>query len=265
MRAGRGGDRGGDRTAVERVRSGLGDQRQGLCQIGLDQPVAGAVGASVRPQEKPRRLGILGETPGLCRDGRGIGRTEHKAVAGERDRRRHHRGAAEPAIFGEGMVEAHHRARHPGGAIAVEARLAHHRAGCIEEHAGVRSARCGFAEIDDAVLAIGAVDQHEPAAADIAAARVDHGQRIADRDGRVDRIAAGGENAQPDRAGLMLGGDDHAALALGLAMTAPPHRGLLRARRKRSVKPAGSLPKSLARRQVFPFQTFLFLGGALGI
>ena len=92
----------------------------------------------------------------------------------------------------EGAVEAHHRARHPDRAIAVEARLAHHRAGRVEEHAGACRSRGGFAEIDDAVAAIGAVDQHEPAAADIAAARVNHGERITDRDRRIDRVAAGG-------------------------------------------------------------------------
>ena len=60
-----------------------------------------------------------------------------------------------------------------------------------------------------------AVDQHEPAAADLAAARVDHGQRIADRDGRIDRVATGGENLQPDVARLVLGGGDHAVRAPG--------------------------------------------------
>ena len=63
-------------------------------------------------------------------------------------------------------------------------------------------------------MAVGAVDQHEPAAADIAAARVDDGERVADRDRRIDRIAAGLQDAQPGLAGLVLRRDHHAALAL---------------------------------------------------
>ena len=64
------------------------------------------------------------------------------------------------------------------------------------------------------VAPVGEVDRHEPAAADIAAARLDHGERIADRDRGVDRIAAGGENAGADRGGDVLRGHHHAVLGL---------------------------------------------------
>jgi len=40
--------------------------------------------------------------------------------------------------------------------------------------------------------------------------------RFPDRDGRIHRVAAGGENLPPDFARLVLGGGDHAALAPGL-------------------------------------------------
>ena len=110
---------GGDRPAVESVRPLLGNQRQRLGQIGLNQPVAGPMRLPVRPQEDPRRLGILRQALGSGGDNRGVGLAEHKAVAGQRNCRRHYRGAAEPAVFGDGAVETHHRAGHPGGEIAV--------------------------------------------------------------------------------------------------------------------------------------------------
>ena len=71
--------------------------------------------------------------------------------------------------------------------------------------------------------AVGPADQHEAAAADIAAARVDHGQRIADRDRRIDGIAAGLQDAPPDLAGLVLRRDDHGTRAsAGSAADAMP-------------------------------------------
>ena len=53
---------------------------------------------------------------------------------------------------------------------------------------------------------------HEAAAAEIAGRRVDDGERIADRDRRIDRVAALLQDVDADFRGQMLGGDDHAVL-----------------------------------------------------
>jgi len=54
------------------------------------------------------------------------------------------------------------------------------------------------------------MDDHEAAAADIAGARVSHRERKADRDRRVDRVAAAIENFDADAGGALLLRDDHA-------------------------------------------------------
>ena len=58
------------------------------------------------------------------------------------------------------------------------------------------------------------MDSHEPAAAYVAAAWFDDGKRIAHRNRRIDRVAAGHENAGADLGGNVLRGHDHAALRL---------------------------------------------------
>ena len=58
------------------------------------------------------------------------------------------------------------------------------------------------------------MDHHVATAADIAATRVDDSERIADRDRRVDRVAALGEDPHADLGGVMLRRDDHAVLGL---------------------------------------------------
>ena len=112
------------------------------------------------------------------------------------------------------MVETLDGARYPDGEIAVKTALADRVASGIEKHIGGRSARRHLAKIDDAVAPVGGVDQHKAATADIAAARVDDGQRIADRDRRIDRIAAGLKDAPAGLAGLVLRRHHHAALPL---------------------------------------------------
>ena len=69
-----------------------------------------------------------------------------------------------------------------------------------------------LAKVDECIPAVGQVDRHEATAAEIAATRVSHSQRIAHRDGGIDGIAALGKNV---RAGLgserVFGGDDAVA------------------------------------------------------
>ena len=58
--------------------------------------------------------------------------------------------------------------------------------------------RRGLAIVDRGVLATGAVDHHETAAADIAGTRIGHGHGEADRDRRVHRVAALLQNLDAD-------------------------------------------------------------------
>ena len=119
MRGRGGGDRGGDRAVIKRLRPLFGDQRQRRGQIGLHEPVAGLVGRSVRAQKNARRLLVARETLGARGDDRGIRLAEDEPVARQRDRRRHDPGAVQPAVFLQRRVEPHHRAGHPGGQIAA--------------------------------------------------------------------------------------------------------------------------------------------------
>jgi len=101
----------------------------------------------------------------------------------------------------------------PGREIAIEAALADGIASRVEKHAGGRGARRGLAKIDDGVMPVGGVDQHKAAAADIAATRIDNGERVADSDRGINGIAAGPQDLQPGFARLMLRRNHHAALA----------------------------------------------------
>ena len=57
---------------------------------------------------------------------------------------------------------------------------------------------------------LGEMDQHEAAAAEISRARQGHGERKADRNRRIDRIAAAPENLDADFRRLPFLRDDHA-------------------------------------------------------
>jgi hypothetical protein len=76
------------------------------------------------------------------------------------------------------------------------------------------------AKIKERLSSIGKPDRHEAAAAEIAGGRIDHRERIADRNGRIDRAAAALENVDPDFRRKVLRRDDH-----GLFCGHGPHRG----------------------------------------
>ena len=83
----------------------------------------------------------------------------------------------------------------------------------------------GLAEIDERLPPVGQVDRHEPAAADIAAAGVDDGERIADRNRRIDRVAAGLEDVHPDFGGQPMRRYHHPVLGLNFGRRNGIHRG----------------------------------------
>ena len=190
------------------------DQLEGGCEIALHEAIAGLEMAAVRPQKSFRSTGIFAEPVRPRIENVGVGGAQRKAVAGQRNRRRNQRDAWEPAVFGRGMVEPHHRTGHAGGKIAVPAEVGDEVSLRIEIHHGSRSCGGGLAEVDERFAAIGEVDRHETAAPYIAAARVDDGERVADRNRRIDRIAAGLEDMHPDFRGQPMRGYHHAVLGL---------------------------------------------------
>jgi hypothetical protein len=79
----------------------------------------------------------------------------------------------------------------------------------VEKHVARGSRRRNLARIDDDLLAVaGTMQQIEPAAAEPRAVRLDDGERGADRDGGVERVAAAGENLHPGLGGERMRGSD---------------------------------------------------------
>ena len=126
--------------------------------------------------------------------------------ARERDRGRDQVGQREPAgaVFLGGQREAGHRAGHADGERGVARLLRVGVAFRVEERLGVDRLRRGLAIVDGRILAAGAVDHHESAAAEIAGARIGHRHGEADRDRSVDRVAALLQDVDADAGGERL-------------------------------------------------------------
>ena len=88
-----------------------------------------------------------------------------------------------------------------------------------EKNIARRRRRRGLAIVDrDIFVALGGMDHHEAAAADIAGARIGHGQRKAGRDRGIDRIAALPQDVGADLRGEFLLRHHHAVFG-GTART----------------------------------------------
>ena len=183
----------GDRSFIEAARALFGDRGQRGGQIRLDQPVAvtqrRAIGTGerfcgIRPARHPaihvgQRVGhVVGDDKTVARQfDRWLDDLRQREFAGavffQRQRQARH---------GAGHADAERRiARFVGVGLAVGAEI----------HVARGSCRRGLAIVDrDVFVALGGMDHHEAAAADIAGARIGHGQRKAGRDRGVDRVAA---------------------------------------------------------------------------
>ena len=80
----------------------------------------------------------------------------------------------------------------------------------VEKHRWRRRRRRGLAIIDCRVLAVGEMDQHKPAATDVAGARIGHRQRKADRHRGVHRVAAAPKKFNTNTCGARLLRHHHA-------------------------------------------------------
>ena len=214
IRLARLGDRARDRALVEGIGPALGNELERRRELLLDETVARLEGRAVGLEENPARDRVLAEALDLVVQDVGVGAAQDVALARELDGGRHDLGARQPAVLAARALEPHHRARHAGREIAVEAQARDRLAGRIEVHRLARGRGSGLAEIDEAVAAVREMEDHEAAAADVAAAGIDDRERVADRDRRVDGVAALLEDAHADLGGVVLGADHHAVLRL---------------------------------------------------
>ena len=139
-----------------------------------------------------------------------------KPLLRQLDRRREQVGERElaRAVFLMRQRQPRHGAGHadgePGVARLLRVGIALARRGTCRRGGGRR----GLAVVDGGVaVAFGEVDHHEAAAADIAGARIGHGQRKADRDRGVDRVAAAVEDLDADAGGAAFLRHHHAVVA----------------------------------------------------
>ena len=83
----------------------------------------------------------------------------------------------------------------------------------VEEHGRRGGRRRGLAIVDgDVAVAVGEMDHHEAAAADIAGARIGDRERKADRHRGIDRVAAAVEDLDADAGGALLLRHHHAVV-----------------------------------------------------
>ena len=203
------------RPGVE-ARSALGgDRLERRGEIVERDVIAGLRDAAVGPQIDARRRRVAGKRLRRQRQGIGDVVVDGEALPRERDRRRDQVGEREfaRAVFAPGELEAGDGSRHADRKPGI-ARL--ERIGLavgVEEHVLGRRRRRGLAIVDrDRLVEIGAMNQHEAAAAEVAGARKRDGEREADRDRRIDGVAAALQDVQPDARGRRLLADDHAML-----------------------------------------------------
>jgi hypothetical protein len=135
---------------------------------------------------------------------------QHESALRQPDGRRHHRRALHRAVPGERQLEAGDVAGYGGGEIPLGAQAAEDVAVAIEVHVWGSGERSRFAEIDDRLAAVGELDRHEAAAADVARRWEDDAERVADADRRVDRVAATLQDVDADPRGEMLARHHHA-------------------------------------------------------
>ncbi len=135
---------------------------------------------------------------------------QDESLRGKPNRRRHQGGARQGAELLARRFQTHDGAGHTNRQVSGQASVADDIAMRIKVHIGAGSLGRFLAKIEKGVSAVGKMNRHEPAAAEIAAARMRHRKRVADRNRRIDGIAALAQNLCAHLGGRVLGGHDHA-------------------------------------------------------
>ncbi len=210
----RAGDPPGDRAGVERIRAALGDGAQGAGEVRLHEGVAPRQGGVAAEEDRPGR-GPAPEQAGRARQGIGEPSGDRDAGAGEGFGRRDQVGQRQLArsVEAVGLRQPPHRAGDADGLAGAPRGVPVRLAAGRQEHAGGRGRRRGLAIIDrHGLVPVGQMHEHEAAAAEVARLRQSHGQREADGDRGVDRVAAAFQDLDTDPRRLRLLARDHAVL-----------------------------------------------------
>ena len=240
-------------AAVEAGRAVRRDRPQRNGEIGLDQPIAlpqrGAVGAREdfcrgRPARQPL-------VPARQRVGEIVAHRD--AVAGQRDGRLQQLCQRElsGAVFRQRQRQPGDRAGHADAERGVARSRRVRLAVGAEEHVAGCGLRRGLAIVDgDILVAVGEVDHHEAAAAEIAGARIGHRHGKAGGDRGIHRVAAARQHVAADPCRKLLlrhhhavRGDDRRETIRGRQRHAAPR--ILRrraAREQRDAEPGGEGP-----------------------
>ena len=121
----------------------------------------------------------------------------------------------QPAEFAVRKVQAGDGARHTRRLVAESGQLRVRIPVGIEEHVAGRGAWRRLPVIDSGSLsALGVVDEHKAAAADVACPGYRHREGEADRNGGIDGIAAVGENIRTNSRGYAVLGCHHPGRAV---------------------------------------------------
>ena len=197
-----------DPALVEAVGAPLADLAQRLGEVILHQLLAHLVRLAVVEEDGGRR-GVLLEILGRGEQHVDVALVEREAVLGQLDRRRDQFRALHGAVLLPGVFHARNGAGHADGEVPLGGQALDDVAVLVEVHVGGGALGRRLAEIEEGLAAVGKLDGHEAAAAEIAGRRIDHGERIADRHRRVDRVAAALEHIHAHHRGQVLGGNHH--------------------------------------------------------
>ena len=141
-------------------------------------------------------------------------RRDGVALPRQLDRRGHHVGQLHRAVFFQRMGQPGDGAGDADRQMGVERAVGDHLALLVEIHVAESLGRGHLAEVaGDVLAALGVMDDHEAAAADIAGVRQHHRQGEADGHRRIDRIAAAPEDVDADLGRQPVFGGHHPVLA----------------------------------------------------
>ena len=138
-----------------------------------------------------------------------IASSQHEPFLGELDCRRDQHGSRQGAVLLPRGFQAHDGSGNPHRQITVETAVADNLAARVEEHVGAGGERRPLAKIDEGIFAVGEMNDHESAAAEIAAARMCHRQRVADRYRGIDGVATLTQNCRTHIRSQVLGSNHH--------------------------------------------------------
>ena len=212
-------DGGGGLATIETGRALPSDQAQCVGEVALHQPLACNKGLSIVEEDLAGRSKFP-EVVGRRGQHVDVALIQDESAFGQFNRGPDQRGARHRAVFLARILQTRHSAGDANREPADRAQAVDDVAVLVEVHVRPRGARRRLAKIEERLSSVGKADRHEAAAAEIAGGRIDHRERISDRDRRIDRATATLENVDANLCRKMLRRDHH-----GLLGGHGPHRG----------------------------------------